>query len=99
MSWLQRYLQRRYDLARGVDADLVAANRKRWKLSTALFCAGVLLGWLETKLPLPHALRLAADILALFSLAAGIALFHWAWQVDAFLSRPDPEQPPDIFKD
>jgi hypothetical protein len=99
MSWLRRTLQRRYDLARGVDADLVRANRKRWKLAAALFCLAFLVAWITQKLPLSQAMHSAANIAAGGLGIAGFVLFKWAWAEERFLRKPDPEPPPSIFKE
>jgi len=99
MSWLRRWLQRRSDLARGVDADLVRANRKRWKLGVLLFCVALLLGWIAEKLSLPRALHLAVIVLATLLMIASVFLLHWATAEQRFLRKPGPEPPPSIFKD
>ncbi len=98
MSWWQRFQQRQYDLARGVDADLVRDTTTHSRLSMALFCLALLLAWIAHKLPLPYSLRLAAIILAAVSLIAGAVLSRWTMAEDRFLRKPDPEPPPSIFK-
>ncbi len=42
-NWWERKAQRERDLAEGVDADLVSANRRRWTLGYKLFAIGALL--------------------------------------------------------
>jgi hypothetical protein len=99
MSWLRRKLQRRYDLARGVDADLVRANRKKWKLAAALLGLAFLIAWIAQKLPLSPAMHAALILAAgVLGIAASI-FFEWAWREYLFLHKPDPEPPPSIFKD
>ncbi|HET9184024.1 MAG TPA: hypothetical protein VFP59_17995 [Candidatus Angelobacter sp.] len=99
MSWLRRLLQRQYDLARGVDADLLRANRRRFKLAAALLCLGLLFAWIAVKIPLPPILNVAATILIMLLMIASFVLFHWAWAEQRFLRKPDPEPPPSILKD
>lgn len=98
MSWLRRSLQRQRDLARGVDADLVRANRRRWKLAAGFFCLAFLLRWFALKLALQHVVQVAITLVAILLAIASLVLFWWAWKVDTFLEQPDPEPPPSIFK-
>lgn len=98
MSWLQRYQQRQRDLARGVDADLVRDNRNRLRWAAYLGCA-LALPPIAHILSLPETLRIAADMIAIPCLIAGIVLFHRARATNRFLREPDPEPPPSVFKD
>ena len=99
MSWLRRFKQRQYDLARGIDADLLRANRRRFKMAAGLLCLGLLLAWITQKFPLPHAVQFATTMLAVLLAIAGTALFWCAWAEERFLRKPDPEPPPSIFKE
>jgi hypothetical protein len=98
-SWLERWQKRRQELAEGADADLVKANRKRYGLSFGMVVAAFALELLSVKLHLPKwlGITLRAIVVALF--AAGIVLGRWAMHEHQFLTRPDPEGPPEIFRD
>jgi hypothetical protein len=97
-GWLERWVRRQNELERGVDADLVGAVRRKWKLFLWLFGSGgltlgcdalfTLRGWLHNSL---------IFIAALFFIA-GTVVARLAWAEDAFLSRPEPEEPPRLFK-
>jgi hypothetical protein len=96
--WRRRSNQRELDLQRGVDAGLVRANERRWRLSTTfLLLAGlcVLTAYLTTSMPV---LQRIVSILAaiLFIIARFLNQYYWAER--ATLHKPDPEKPPSIFK-
>jgi hypothetical protein len=97
-SWFKRWRQRERDLIRGVDADLVSDNRKRYRLAFGLLGLGFLLSLLDAKVQIPSALRLIVVGMATVSFVAGILLAAWARKEVAFLSKPDPEEPPSMFK-
>jgi hypothetical protein len=98
-GWFERWEQRRRELAEGADADLVRANRRRFRIGFGLVGLAVLLRLLSARLhPAPllvTALRIASGI----SGVAGIVVAKWAQSEHHFLTRPDPEGPPEIFKD
>jgi len=98
MSWVQRWLERRNQIARGADAQLFAENARRFRWWAALLVAGCLLSWLDLKLPLAHAAHIALNIVVFILLGVSVFLFRWAQAQDSFLRRPDPEDPPSIFK-
>jgi hypothetical protein len=97
-DWFNRYRQRQRDLAAGADADLVAANRKRWKIVWFFFCLAFLL------LGLAHLLKprgVVAETISWISgvsFALGMLLAMWARAEDGFLNGPDPKKPPSLFK-
>lgn len=97
-SWFERWPQRQRDLRQGVDADLVRDNRNRYRLAFGLIGFGFLLGLLDAKIQIPGTLRLIVVGMAIASAVAGFSLAAWARQEGAFLSKPDPEEPPRIFK-
>jgi fatty acid desaturase len=99
LRYLSRQMQRSRDLASGVDADLVASNRRRFRvgwISFLIFLAFLGLmhaldhfahpHWLEVALFIPCA---AAFLVALFALKIASA-------EKAFLDKPDPEEPPRL---
>lgn len=98
LDWFRRYAQRQRDLAAGADADLVTANRKRWKL-VGFFCflAFLLLG-------IPKVFKPRGAVAEIITWVSGISfavaslLAMWARAEDGFLSGPDPKKPPSLFK-
>jgi hypothetical protein len=98
MNWFDRWQVRQYQLASGVDADLVRDNQKRYRLAFGLLGIGFALGWLATKVHLPDTLRWIVSSVATVSLVAGMVLAGRARQQAGFLRKPDPEEPPKIFK-
>ena len=97
-GWLQRYSQRQRALSQGVDADLVRGNRKRYKVAFGLIVIGLLLILLGSKVHIPTVLRWILVGAASVSCLAGFLTAMWAQQEAAFLSKPDREEPPTIFK-
>jgi len=53
MGWFTRWRERQRELAAGVDADLVQANRQRWKLSLSLWALLFVLLGIQAKIKLP----------------------------------------------
>lgn|ERR1700719_1732339 len=98
LGWFGRWLQRQRDLSRGVDADLVRDNSKRYRRAFGLIGFGFLLSLLDAKIKIPGTLRPTAIGIAIVSIIAGFLLAAWARQERAFLSKPDQEEPPRIFK-
>lgn len=98
MSWLRRVLQRRSDLARGVDADLMHANTRRFQFSIALLAFSALIVWITAKFASPYRLRLLLSVIAALLFISGVVLWNWALAEHRFLTKPDPEPPPSIFK-
>jgi hypothetical protein len=98
MNWFQRWRKRQYELASGVDADLVRDNQKRHRLAFGLFGLGFALAFLVAKIRFPDTLRLIMSVAAGVSVVAGFVLAAWARQEAAFLNKPDSEEPPGILK-
>ena len=97
-NWLLRGEQRRSELERGVDADLVHANRSRWKVCYILFGASMLLLALRYLTFLPLTLVRIAQYSAAVLLAGAVLVAQWARAEAGFLNRPDPKEPPRIWK-
>ncbi|MGC2828025.1 MAG: hypothetical protein WB627_02310 [Candidatus Acidiferrum sp.] len=97
-SWLDRWSRRQRDLTRGVDADLIQDNRNRYRVAFGLVGFGFLLGLLDAKIQFPSRLHLIAVVMAAAAVVGGLLLAAWARQEAAFLSKPDPEEPPTVFK-
>ena len=97
-NWLDSHLQRKREIQQGADADLVRANRRRWRLCWSLFGLSFLLIGIQSKVRMSEPLQ---DVmLGLFVACFGGSLFlgHWARAEQAFLNRPDPKEPPRLFK-
>lgn len=97
-GWIRRWNQRQRDLTLGVDADLVRNNRKRYKLAFGLQGLALFLIVLCSEFHIPRTLRWILSAAAGVSFLVGFLLAIWAQQEDAFLSKPDHEEPPRIFK-
>ncbi|MGB7120665.1 MAG: hypothetical protein WBE02_13120 [Bradyrhizobium sp.] len=97
-SWLERWCKRESDLAQGADADLVRDNRNRYKFAFGLIGIGFLLGLLYSNIQIPNTLRSIVLGVALVSVIGGFLLAAWARQEEAFLNKPDSEEPPRIFR-
>ncbi|MGB0034816.1 MAG: hypothetical protein WBP79_05005 [Candidatus Acidiferrales bacterium] len=93
----ERRKERQRELASGVDADLVRANKRRTWLSWGLIALAIAL-YLLTSLfqmsGMPYRIMAGA---AAVSLVTGGLLARWAAQEKAFLDKPDPEGPPSMF--
>jgi len=98
-GWFERWQKRRFELAQGADADLVGANRRRSRIAFSMIGIAVLLVVTSTNIHLPRKLDLALRILAIISLLVGVVLAKWASAGRAFLTEPEPEGPPEIFRD
>jgi hypothetical protein len=98
MSWWERWRERQYQLAQGVDANLVRGNHQRFRLAFGLLVFAFLLGILASKFHLPSTLRFIIGVIVIAAVLVGFVLAAWARQEAAFLSKPDPEEPPQIFK-
>ena len=97
-NWLERHLQRKLELQQGVDADLVRANRRRWRLCWSLFGLSFLLIGIQAKLRMSEPLQNVMLGLFAASFGGGLFLGHWARAERAFLNRPDPKEPPRLLK-
>lgn len=98
MSWWERWTERHSQLAQGVDADLVRANHHRFRWAFGLLVFAFLLGIVVSKLHLPSTLRFIVDAIVIVAFLVGFVLAAWSRQEAAFLSRPDPQGPPKMFK-
>jgi hypothetical protein len=98
MSWWERWRERQYQLAQGVDADLARGNHQRFRLAFGLLVFAFLLAILTSKLHLPTTLRFIISVIVIGAFLVGFVLAAWARQEAAFLSKPGPEEPPKIFK-
>ncbi len=95
---LRRFEERQRALGRGVDADLVQANRKRWKQSLSLFAICFLLIALQAAVKLSGVFHHLVLGLTVLSFSVAIVLATWARQEAAFLDRPEPKEPPSLWK-
>jgi len=97
-NWLERRVQRQNELDRGVDADLIRDNRKRFRLSWWSFSLGALLVAIDVLVQLPNWFHKTIYFLAFGFLVSGWLAWRWAVAEDAFLNRPDSKEPPKLFK-
>lgn len=97
-GWLERWQKRQRELADGADADLMQANRTRFRFALCLFGLGLVLGAVAVKLRLPDTLNTAFRVIAVTSVVVGFVLGKWARQEREFLTRADAEGPPEIFR-
>lgn len=97
-GWFQRVAKRRYELAQGTDADLMKSNRRRFKVAFGLIGLAFVLGLSCSKLHLPAKLRTVFGVAAAVSGIIGFVLAKWAQHEHDFLTDPDPEGPPEIFR-
>ncbi len=97
-DWLYRWRQRDRDLQQGVDADLVHANQRRWKICAGLFGLCFLLLGIQSVVKFQgtlHQITVAVTVAAIFG---AIILGNWARSWDAFLNKPDPKEPPRLWR-
>jgi hypothetical protein len=97
MSWWTRKSQRSFDLRQGIDADLAAENRRRWKLTWTLLGSGFLMAMLLDRIRPTGWLRTMSSVVLGVLLIAGFILLRWAGAESTFLNKPDPEKPPSLF--
>jgi hypothetical protein len=97
-GWGARWQKRRRELAQGADADLMQFNRRRFRVAFGLIGIALVLGLLSAavrmQLMVENALRIAAGI----SAVVGVVLAKWAHAEHSFLTEPEQEGPPEIFK-
>lgn len=97
-DWFERSQRRERDLQQGVDADLVRDNRRRWKFAGALFgCAFAVIG-IDAALHLPPAWHRVATWLFGILFVGSLLFAEWARAESAFLNKPDPKEPPRLWK-
>jgi hypothetical protein len=97
-GWFQRLEKRRHELAQGADADLMQSNRRRFKLAFGLIGLAFALGLICSKLHLPATLKVVLVIAGGVAGITGLVLAKWAQHEHDFLTDPDPEGPPEIFR-
>jgi len=98
MNWWDRWRRRQNELAQGVDANLVRENQKRYRFTFGLLTFAFALSLLVSKIHLQVSLRIVVSVVATVCSIAGFALLAWSRQEAAFLSKPEPGEPPKIFK-
>jgi protein-S-isoprenylcysteine O-methyltransferase Ste14 len=98
IEWIGRRQQRQRDLAAGVDADLVRANRKTWRLSGWLLVLALVLIGFQSLIKLRSPFHEIIVGITAVCFVASVILTRWAWVVGAFLDRPEPKKPPSLLK-
>jgi hypothetical protein len=97
-GWIERWHKRRRELAEGADADLVQSNRRRFRVALGLLGLAFVLGLIDVKFRLPATLEVACRVGVVVSGVIGLVLARWAGVEHSFLTRPEAEGPPEIFK-
>ena len=97
-NWWERKAQRERELAGGVDADLVSANRKRWTLGSKLFVIGALLLAIDWLSRLPRWVHLIVASIAFLLIVTASITWKWAQAEQAFLGKPERKEPANLFK-
>jgi len=87
------------EIGEGTDADLVRANRTRFRVAFSLIGVGFILVVLGGKLHITGRFDTVLRAIAAVSVVVGFVLGRWARSEREFLIRPDPEDPPEIFRD
>jgi hypothetical protein len=98
MGWFARWRKRERDLAAGVDADLVAENRKRRNLALLLLACSLLLIGIQAKIKLPNIASKIAQVLTIACFLGSFVLGRWAAAEYEFLHRPDRPEPPSLWR-
>jgi len=83
---------------RGVDADLVVANRRRFRLCWTLFGCTFLQGGIRALLQLSGLWDTIALTVTTVFFVAGVLVGQWARAESAFLSKPKPDEPTRLWK-
>jgi hypothetical protein len=97
-DWLERCSKRQSGIAEVTDADLRQANRTRFRVAFSLVGIGFILMVLGGKLHLAGRLDTVLRVIASVSVVVGFVLGRWARSEREFLTRPDQEGPPEIFR-
>ena len=97
-GWAERWQKRRRELAEGADADLMQSNRRRFRVGFGLIGLAFVLALMGAKISFPATVEITLRVGAGISGVIGIVLAKWAQQEHTFVSRPDPESPPEIFR-
>jgi hypothetical protein len=85
-------------MEQGVDADLVHANRRRWKLCAFLFGLAFLSLGILAVAKFEGTLSQIAVAITMVLFFGAMILGHWARSWDAFLNKPDPKEPPRLWR-
>jgi hypothetical protein len=99
MKWWSRQQARQFDLQRGVDADLVAENRRRVWRALGLIVVGIVIMIVSVKLHLAGWPARASTWIGTTFFIVGFLVLRWAGAERAFLNEPEPEKPPSLFGD
>lgn len=96
-NWYKRREKRQADLARGVDASLTRANRRRYKVAGVLLAVSSLTAWAFSGRAIPLWAEWLIKLVVAGGGVSGFILLRWAQQEKISLERPDPEKPPSIL--
>jgi hypothetical protein len=98
LEWIGRWQQRQRELAAGVDADLVLANRKRWRLSWWLLALTFALLGFQSLIKLRSPFHEIVVGITMVCFVSSVILTRWAWHVGAWLDKPEPKKPPSLWR-
>jgi len=97
-DWFHRWQLRRRDLQKGVDADLVQENRRRWKLCACLFGLSFLSFGILTVAKFQGIMNQLAVAITTGLFFGAMITGHWARSWGEFLDKPDPKEPPRLWR-
>ncbi|HKV05953.1 MAG TPA: hypothetical protein VJO53_12725 [Candidatus Acidoferrales bacterium] len=81
-----------------VNADLWRANRRRWRISSALLALGAVVALILACSWPPRSVENALMTIAIIFYVAGMIGMRWAGREYYFLSRPEPKERPKLWK-
>jgi uncharacterized membrane protein len=85
-------------MADEVNADLWRDNRRRWKISILLIAISVVVAFVMAGLRPTGLVKNVFVGGAMAFFIAGIVGLRWAGQQAYFLRRPEPKDPPSLWK-
>jgi len=81
-----------------VNADLWWDNRRRYRVSAALLAVGILVAFILPKLPQSGIFGKILFVICMSSYFVGMIGARWASAEHSFLSKPEPPEPPQLWK-
>lgn len=98
MSWWARWKERQRQLELGVDADLVSAYRRKWRLSLWLFGSALFLFGVQSKILIEGTAHEIMGWLSIGCFLCASMVGYWARSEQDFLNKSDAEPPPSFWK-
>jgi hypothetical protein len=97
-DWWERYKERQRELARGVDADRVRSNSRRWKLGYFFLVIAILLGGIRLKLDLSGFWDTIIETLMVGFFVSYVVMYGRYWFEASDIGRPKPKDSPRSSK-